>query len=87
MTDKTKRIRKMLLAHPDNTDEQLARKIGMSNEAGAARVRLERYLMGRHRTGNIHRNPHIHSGGEDDTHATCVPIPPLAEPGLEPHGE
>jgi hypothetical protein len=46
VTDKSKRIQKMITEHPEMTDEQIARKIGMPNMYGKERVRRERYLMG-----------------------------------------
>ena len=46
MTDKSKRIRKLIAKRPEMTDEQIARKIGMSTGYGKWRVGRERYLMG-----------------------------------------
>ncbi len=46
MTDKSKRIRKMITNEPQMTDEQIARKIGQPYGYGAWRVRRERHLMG-----------------------------------------
>jgi hypothetical protein len=52
VTDKSKRIRKMITEHPEMTDEQIARKIGMPNMYGRERVRRERYIMDRQKAGN-----------------------------------
>ena len=41
-TDKSLRIRKLITRHPDMTDRQVARKIGMDSEDGEERVRKER---------------------------------------------
>lgn len=81
LTDKSKRIRKLILKHPEMTDEQVSRKIGMPDSYGEWRVERERYLMSKQQTGNLHRNPHPHRGGEDQTHETCVPmVPPTFSP-------
>jgi hypothetical protein len=42
VTDKSARIRKLIAKHPDMTDAQIARKIGMPGPEGEARVRKER---------------------------------------------
>ena len=52
MTDKSKRIRKMIDGHPEMTDVQIARKIGMPDSFGEVRVRRERYIMKRQQDGN-----------------------------------
>ena len=46
MTDTAKRIRKMLLRHPEMTDAQVARKIGRDNQEGRDRVAKERKASG-----------------------------------------
>jgi hypothetical protein len=45
LTDKSKRIRKLIAKHPEMTDAQIARKIGMPDSYGAWRAREERRLM------------------------------------------
>ncbi len=52
LTDKSKRIRKLIAKHPEMTDAQIARKIGMPDSYGAWRAREERKLMKAQATGN-----------------------------------
>jgi DNA-binding Lrp family transcriptional regulator len=41
-SDKTLRIQKIMLKHPEMTDAQIARKIGMDSPEGRERVAKER---------------------------------------------
>ena len=45
-SDKSLRIRKIIEKHPEMSDSEIARKIGMDNEAGKERVRKERPKIG-----------------------------------------
>lgn len=52
LTDKSKRIRKLIAENPEMTDAQIARKIGMPDTYGEWRAREERRLMKAQAAGN-----------------------------------